>query len=75
MNTPKEESLKLNKRFELTLVWREDNQVKQIDRIEDNNLISLLNQFQFILMNVKDKIHEDIIRKLKEQFVDDDIPF
>ena len=75
MNTLKDESLKLNKRFELTLVWREDNQVKQIDRIEDNNLISLLNQFQFILMNVKDKIHEDIIRKLKEQFVDDDIPF
>ena len=75
MNTPKEENLKLTKRFELTLVWREDNQVKQIDRIEDNNLISLLNQFQFILMNVKDKIHEDIIRKLKEQFVDDDIPF
>lgn len=66
---------KLTKRFELTLVWREDNQVKQIDKIEDDYLVSLLSQFLFILINVKDKIHEDIVRKLKEQFIDDDIPF
>lgn len=75
MSSMREGDLKLNKRFELTLVWREDNQVKQIDKIEDDNLVSLLQQFMFVIVSVKDKIFEDIQRKLQEKYLDDDIPF
>lgn len=53
------------KQFTLTLITKEP---RFIDRIESDNLIHLLSQFQFILVTIEKRIDD-----YKKQ--DDEIPF
>lgn len=60
------------KRFTLYLSWRENEELRQVDKIEADDLVQVLSQLNFVILNIQRK-------QLKEQMelrgVDDDIPF
>ena len=56
------------KQFTLILITKEP---RMIERVESDNLIHLLSQFQFVLVNLVEKLELD--KKMKE--IKDDIPF
>lgn len=63
------------KQFELTLVWRDSNtKIKSIDKIEADNLIHLLSQFNMMVLMIQQKIADEEINEFKK-VIDDDIPF
>lgn len=59
------------KQFELTLVWTEQDKFKSMDKIEADDLVHLLSQFMFVIVNLQRKINEEKTDELR----DDDIPF
>lgn len=63
------------KQFELTILTRDLNSLNtfetkiiQIDKIESDDLIHLLTQFNYIILDLQRKLY-------KKQVIDDDIPF
>lgn len=62
------------KKFELTLTVRDENNKFQpisFDKIEDNNLVSLMLQFNIVIMS----IYKKLVDKELENKIDDNIPF
>lgn len=65
------------KRFEITLVYRDEEKAfhaKSIDKVEADSLMQLITQFNFILIALTERIKQEAIDK--EKNIDwDDIPF
>ena len=60
--------------FELNLTYRNNKELVSFDKIEADDLVSLLSQFIIVIANVQRKIVERIEAETGRR-VDDDIPF
>lgn len=60
------------KQFTLTLITKEP---RSIERIESNDLLSLLSQFQLLVgvVAIRHTEHRELMKRIKE--TDDEIPF
>ena len=66
------------KQFHLTLTHKIGNQISSINVIEDDNLVSMLAQFNLILVKVMQDIHDTEVNNIKweeRKDIEDDIPF
>lgn len=65
------------KKLEITLVWRDGINgkldIKEIDKIEADNLTQLLSQLLLVIVRIQQKMHEDIVSEMIDS--SDDIPF
>ena len=62
------------KQFEITLVYRSSSKrIQVIDKIESDDIIQLLSQFNLAIVNLQRTIHEEEILALRIE--NDDIPF
>jgi len=65
------------KQFELTLVRRDVtnsiNPFLSLDKIEADDLVHLLSQLLFVIVNLQNKIHKEQMEL--RGVIDDDIPF
>lgn len=59
--------------FEIDITYRPNGEFKSLDKIEADDLLQLVAQFNFVILNLQRKIHLDEIQKL--QLNNDDIPF
>jgi len=62
----------LNKDFDIEAKPGARPMIQSIDKIEANDLVHLLSQFTFVLLNIQRKIYEDEIGNIR---IDDDISF
>lgn len=63
-------------KYELKLDITDNNgKFESFDIIKADNLVHLITQFQFIIVNAQRKYYEKELEDFKAQQVDDDIPF
>lgn len=60
-------------KYELTLTTKEDDKFKSLDKIQADGLIYLLVQFNFLILNLQKKEHDEEMLELRME--NDDIPF
>lgn len=60
--------------FELNLTYRNGKELVSFDKIEAEDLVSLLSQFIIVIANVQRKIVERIEAETGRS-IDDDVPF
>ncbi len=59
------------KQYELTITRKDESgKIKSFDKIESNDLVELIFQFQFVTINIQKAIFKENMKR-----VDDDIPF
>jgi len=62
------------KLFEITIVYRPSSKrIQVIDKIESDDIIQLLSQFNLVIVNLQRTIHEEELLALRIE--NDDIPF
>lgn len=61
------------KQFELTIVRRDEKDIKTYDKIEGDSLVEVLSKFLLVIVKIQNDIHEELIKELESR--SDDIPF
>lgn len=60
-------------KYEITLIIRNEDKFESLDKIQADDLLHLVSQFMFVILNIQRKEHSNELSRLRLD--NDDIPF